>query len=194
MLHIRFLNPTLRAVGVISAVAIVAGGVTFAALTSNTATLADNTINTTTASLKVWNGAAFGTSASGFHVTGLVPGTGVDNPFYLQNDGGVALDLTAHVPSAPTLTGVTGNDLSKVKVDITDDHTGTVTHTDLSALTTGTVTLTDDPFAAGATGNSGVAGTSGNFHLKFDIDSGAVSGSSASVSSFDLDFGGTQHL
>lgn len=189
----HLINPTMRAVGVISAVAILAGGVTYAALTSNTATLADNTIHTVNASLKIWNGSAFGTSATGFHVTNLVPGTGVSNAFYLQNDGTTDLDLNAHVSSAPTLTGITGNDLSKVKVDITDDHTGLVTHTDLAALTgVAPVPLNDSAFPAGATADSNTPGTDGNFHIKFDIDPTAAIGQSASVSSFDIDFGGAQ--
>jgi hypothetical protein len=161
-------------------------------LNSNNVTLADSTINTGTASLKIWNGSTFSTSSNGFHVTGLLPGHGVTNVFYLQNDGEVDLNLTAHVPTAPAVNGITGNDLSKVQVHIKDDHTGHVTYTNLDALTTSTVAL-GDTFPAGATGDSTTAGTDGNFHVTFDIDPAAATGSSASVGSFNIDLSGTQH-
>ena len=194
MINLRKFNPTMRAVGVISAVAILAGGVTFAALNSNNVTLADNTINSATASLKIWNGGAWSdTSAPGFHVTGLVPGTGVSNPLYLENDGGVALNLSAHVTGSPILSGFDNDlDLSKVKVSITDDFTGYTTNTDLAALTSGTVPFYDNAFPAGATGNSGVPGTDGNFTVKFDMDPSAVNSNSASVSSFNIVLSGQQ--
>ena len=45
---------------------------------------------------------------------------------------------------------------------------------------------------AGDTGNSGVAGTSGNYDVHFDISESSVSGSSASYGPFDMTFTGTQ--
>jgi len=191
MLSIHKINPMFRAVGTVGAVAALVGGIT-----SNDVTLTANTINSATASLKVFDGSTYTTTSTGFTVTNLVPGTGVTNPFFLENDGGVALNLSVK-STIPTLAGfINNNDLSGVKVTITDDNTSQATVTNLAALTgVNGVPLTDTPFPAGATGNGGVPNTDGNFHLKFDIDPAAVSGSSgATVSAFTLTFSGDQAL
>jgi hypothetical protein len=47
MVSIRSINPMVRAVGTMGAVAAVVGGITFAALTSNTVALSPNTLDIT---------------------------------------------------------------------------------------------------------------------------------------------------
>jgi hypothetical protein len=188
--HIH-INPFARAVAVIAAVATMVTGVTFAALNSQ-ATLTNNSISTSTASLKLWDGDSFESTAPGFTVTDLVPGTGKEYPFYFKNEG-PAVNVTAHIPAAPTATGFTG--WENLKIDLTSDMTGCAAptvHTDMGALLGGEVALPCNPLAAGAQGNAGVPGTEGNYKIKFDIVPAAITGSSASVGNFDLVFTGTQ--
>lgn len=190
MLKVTVISPVFRAVLVVGAVMAIATGVTFAALQSQ-ATLTDSTINTPTASLKLWDGDSFESTAPGFVVTGLVPGTGTaDLPFYFKNDGGLPLNITARVPVAPSLSGFSG--LSNVMVTFKSEFAGSPVVTNLQNLLDGEVALPGNPLAAGAQGNSGVPGTEGNYSAKFDINPAAVSGSSASVGNFNVIFAGTQ--
>lgn len=95
------INPLARAIGVFSAVAVLASGATFAALQSQ-ATLTDNTIQSATADLHVnnlENGGEYGETDTGFEFTGLVPGDdyqGEAQEFSLKNNGDVDLGLTIH--------------------------------------------------------------------------------------------------
>ncbi|HSX33462.1 MAG TPA: hypothetical protein VLF91_03950 [Candidatus Saccharimonadales bacterium] len=197
MLGIHKVSPTLRAVGVMSAVAIIAGGVTYAALTSNTAVLADSTIDSATASLKVFNfnDGQYETTGQGFHITGLVPGTGVTEHFYLQNDGQVPLTVAAHVPTLPGVPtsgnyGFSGFD--NLKIDVTGDGcSDPVLHTNMLALNAGQVAL---PCAMqpGDAGDSNSAGHAGNYTIHFDIAPAAITGSQAGVGSFNIELTGTQ--
>lgn len=181
-----------RAAGVITATVALVTGVTFASLSSS-ATLSDTTINSATANLTIFDGSTFSATAPGFHIANLIPGTGKEFAMYFKNGGGVDLNLSAHIGTAPTLVGFDNNsDLTKVLVTITNDKNGQVTNLTLNDLVSGTPVLNGNPLHAGAQGNSGAAGTEGNFHIKFDIDPTAVHGSSASVSSFNITFTGTQ--
>lgn len=183
-------NPVFRAVGVIGAVAALVTGITFAALNSQ-ATLTNSTIDTATANLKLWDGDSFESSAPGFTITNLIPGTGSGNlPFYFQNSGGVGLNLTAHVPAAPTASGFSG--WNNLKVTFHNDFTDSTTSTNMQDLLDGNVPLSGGALSAGAQGNSGAPNTEGNFTAKFDITPAAVTGSSASVGAFNIDFAGTQ--
>ncbi len=179
----------LRAIGVISAVAILVTSVTFAAIQSQ-ATLTNSTISTGTAGLKLWDGDSYESVAPGFTVTNLVPGTPKEFPFYAQNSGDVPLALTVTVPGAPSASGFSG--WENVKVVITDDE-GHVTNTDMGALLAGPVAITtaEDPFSVGSTGDSN-ADVEGNFTISFDIAPASITGSSASVGGFNLDFVGAQ--
>lgn len=180
-----------RSVAVIGGMVALVTGVTFAALQTNTVTLAANTISTATAELLIWNGSEFTTTAPGFAVTNLVPGEGSDEyPFYLKNSSPFDLKLSAHVPGPVEITGITGG-ASKVKVVLTDKGSGEVTTTDLQTLMDGDVDL-NGVLNANAQGNAGVPVTEGNYTVKFDIDPAAVTGDSANVGSFDLEFTGTQ--
>lgn len=185
-----------RAVGSVGAVVALAGGITYAALTSNTATLSDSTISTGTASLKIYDfeAGAFQEEAPGFQITNLVPGTGVTESFYLQNDGDAPLTVTAKVPTLPAAPegGEYGfNGFENVKISITGEKCSQTVNTNLAALNAAPVALPCNPLAAGAAGNSNVAGTEGNYKIKFDINPDVVTGSSAGVGPFDIVFQGT---
>jgi predicted ribosomally synthesized peptide with SipW-like signal peptide len=194
------ISPLVRAVGVFSAVAVVVGGVTFAAFNSQ-ATLTSNTISTATANLQVYDTKlnVFSSTGQGFTITDLVPGTGVTSPFYLKNAGGIPLAVTAHIPAAPAAPpegyGFTG--FENVKVTITSDETGctiNTKNTTMAKLLAGEVALPCNPLAAGAQGNNSptATGTEGNYKIKFDIDPAAITGNHAGVGAFDLVFTGTQ--
>ena len=181
-----------RGVGIIGATAALVTGITFAALTSNSVTLSDNTISTTTASLKVWNGASFANTATGFQLDDLLPGQySTPQKFYLKNGTGTAMAVSATVPDAPTATGIT--DFSKVSVRITDlgdtDGTNTVV-TNLQALIDGDIVV-DQDLPANAQGSTTVAATNGNYTYEVKVDPAAITGSSATIDNFDLVFTAT---
>lgn len=186
------LNPIARAVLTVGVVTGLAGGVTYAALQSQ-ATLTGSSIDSGTASLLLWDGSTFASTAPGFTVTGLIPGVGKEYSFYFKNGGDIPLKISAKVPSAPTASGFSG--WENLKVTITDEEGGTpaVTNTNMAELLAGKqLNLVGDSLQAGAQGNSGVAGTEGNFKIKFDIDPTSVDGSHASVGVFNIDFNGAQ--
>lgn len=191
----RNINPLVRAVGVFGAVSAIAIGATYALGLTSQATLQDNTISTATADLKLWDGAAFNTTAPGFTITDLIPGTPQTFPFYFQNSGAADLNLTAHVTNTPTLSGFVNNsDLSQVQVTITNDFgVGSNTVTDLNQLVNGApVPLNGGVLHAHTQGDGGTPGTEGNFHATFNIPEAAINSGHAEVSAFDLQFTGTQ--
>ena len=211
MLSLRKINPMLRATGVIGAVAALVTGITFAAL-SNQATLADTTVNTANAGLNIWDSTSstYGPTAPGFTITGLIPGTGITDNVYLQNSGGVSEAITATVPTLPSATGFSGWNNATISItaentSCTDpvgfvENTSTAgssntspftVNTNLADLSSGQVIL-PCIMNAGDAGNSGVAGTSGNYDFHFDIAKSSITGSSASIGGFDIDFTGTQ--
>jgi hypothetical protein len=106
MVQLRKINPMVRAVGTMGAVAAVAGGITFAALTSNSVALSANTLSSATAHLLIGNTkgdncANAGTTAVQGMDVKLKPGVKSDDfNFCLKNDGDVPLDLTASVVQA----------------------------------------------------------------------------------------------
>ncbi|MFI5240455.1 MAG: hypothetical protein ACHQUB_01980 [Candidatus Saccharimonadia bacterium] len=200
----------VRAGTIITATIGLVTGVTFAALTSPAVTLSDNSVNTALAGLNIWNGSAYALTATGFNITGLIPGTGVNENVYFQNSGGVPEALTANIPTLPTSSGFSG--WNNATVSITAENTSctdpagflenTATagnsnsspytvNTNLADLASGQVIL-PCTMQSGDTGNSGVTGTSGNYDVHFDIAESAVTGPSASIGSFSLNFIGTQ--
>jgi hypothetical protein len=194
MRSIRLVNPVLRAIGVIGIVAGLVTGVTFAALNSQ-AVLADSSISTSTATLKLWDGDSFESLAPGFHVTDLVPGSGSgEKLFYFQNGGTVALNITAHIPDAPAAPagGYGFSGFENVKVTFTNKHGGATIDTTMAALLAGEVSLPGNPLSAGAQGDSNVADAEGNYAVTFDINPAAVTGSHAGVGDFNVVFTGTQ--
>jgi hypothetical protein len=93
-------SPVLKSVGVISAVAVLVGGVTFAALQSR-ATLADNTISSASAGLLVDanDDGQFNEEEQGFAFKDIVPGVTPSeaHAFELQNNGETNLKIKAAV-------------------------------------------------------------------------------------------------
>jgi hypothetical protein len=187
----------LRAVSTIGATLALAGGVTFAAGLSSSATLSDSSVLSKTASLKVRDSQSgdFVSSAPGFTITDLVPGTGDTEHMYLQNDGGVPLDVTAHVPTlpGPPLGGYGFTGFNNLTVQIVG-WCGAVVNTNMQQLNNAQVKLPCNPLDAGATGDPNTPLTPGNFDFHFDIKPSAITGSQAGVGNFDIDFTGTQHL
>ena len=184
-----------RGVAVIGGTTAIIVGITFAALTSNTVTFSSNTISTTNAALKIVkpNGNLV-TSLAGFTTSSLVPGT-PSSPavFDLANTGTTNLGITATIPSAPTVTGVSGGNGGADNVDITiTDWTGASQTFTLSALESGSVSISSNALPAGATGSSSSTSTPGDYTYSVNIPETSVTGSSASVSSFDLVLTGTQ--
>jgi hypothetical protein len=192
------LSPVTRAIGVFSAVAIIAGGATYAALTS-TATLTENTISSANSSLLIYNGTDFAATAKGFDFTGLIPGQGSDaKPFYLKNAGDSALKVTAHVPTAPEAPqgGYDFTGWENLKVTFKSLETGcsaNTVNTTMAALLAGEVELPCNAFSLGAQGNNtpDSEATEGNYSVKVDIDPASVKGSSPAVGKFNFVFTGT---
>lgn len=188
------LSAILRAVGALGAVTAIVGGVTFAALNSQ-ATLTQSTITSANASLLVWDGDSFESTAPGFTITGLVPGSGSgEKPFYLRNNGGVALNVSARIPTLPSSSGFSG--WANVKVTITGNSptcTGTnPVITNMAALNAGDVALPCNPLSVNAQGNSGVLATEGNYSFNFDVLPSSITGSQVTIGAFDINFNGVQ--
>jgi hypothetical protein len=103
MLKFNNINPVARAVGIMGAIAAVVGGVTFAALQSNTVALTPNTLTTGTATLAIGEPgncgpASTNTTTAGFNNATLTPGDPVSVSFCLVNTGDVALDMFGIIP------------------------------------------------------------------------------------------------
>lgn len=190
MVLVSRINPVLRAVLVIGVVMAFVTSITYAALQSQ-ATLTNNTISTASADLQLWDGDSFESTAPGFNITDLVPGTPSDpQNFYFKNNGSAPLDITARIPSAPTTNGI--GDFSKVYVTIDcQADASPAINTNMAALIAGEVSL-DVTLPAGAQGVIGETDNPANCSAVFDIDPTTVSGSSASIGSFDLRFTGVQ--
>ncbi len=187
MLRLRSINPVLRATGVIGVTAAMVTGVTFAALNTQ-ATLTDNTISTATVGLEVGLTADnLSATEDGFDVTGLIPGTGVDQDFYLRNTGNTPLDVTANVPNLPAAPedgyGFTG--FENLTVKLTSEACAEVINTNMQALHDGQVAL-----PCNALDDVGAEGTATKYTAHIDILPDAVSGTHAGVGNFNLVFTG----
>jgi len=178
----------LRAVGVVSAMAILVTGVTFAALQSQQAVLTGNTIQSATADLRIGTTASnFGTSQPGFTFTGVVPGGPAapvsGNTVYVKNFGGVDLSLKLSISSVPTNTN--NVDLSKVNVQLT--------RTDVanSAPQTASLQSLMSPDGGLALKDSVAVGAIAQYAFRISMASDAFSGSSASIGAVDFVLSGT---
>jgi len=181
----------VRAIVVVSAIAVLATGVTYAALQSQSATLTGNTIATATADLRIsTNGGsnpAWAATQTGFSFTDVIPGadaTPVDgNSFYLKNFGASAMVLNAAISSTPTNTA--NVDLSKVYLVFNRVDTNTTQKLSIADLvaanTTGGVALTDTL----------ATGVSAQYKTQVVMDEDAFSGSTATIGDIDLVFNGT---
>ena len=187
----KSIKPVVRAVSVIAAVGVVVTGITFAALQSQSAALAGNSIETASANLQVSkDGSAFGNTASGYDFSNIVPGGAAvptdGNTFYFRNAGTTNLALKLSVNGQQVVNDPSLN-LAKVWVIVTSPDA--VAHklalsVLISSYSTGGADL-------GVTLNTS---STGLFKVQVSIDADALSGgttSSASIKNVDLTFGGT---
>lgn len=187
--HFRNFQPLFRAITVISAVAVLATGVTFAALQSQQVALTGNSIKTATAGLFIGTStASFDTSRVGFGFKDLIPGGAAvpadGNNFYLKNSGTSTLNLKVAVSTVPV--NAANVDLSKVYLVFTRVDTTTSQRLPLSSLVAGY-------------GNGGVAlsdtlagnGTVAHFKYQVAMDADAFSGQSADITGIDVVFSGS---
>lgn len=195
MQSIRTISPLLRAVAVISAVAVLAVSVTFAALTSNSVVLADSQFDIATPGLEIapdadgsvggGPGAYTTTSVAGFSFSNVVPGTETAAfPFWLKNTGEVDLNISG-VSTLGTVSGTIA-DGSKIHFKIKNETTasGTVDFT-YTQLTDGT------PDAM--PGNPLSPSEENQYSVKLLVDDGAFSGAMPwGISDLDWTFTGTQ--
>lgn len=189
MVGFKKFSPLARAIGVTGAVVAIAGGATFAALQSQ-ATLTNTTITSATADLRLWDGDSFEPTAPGFTITNLLPGSGSGpQAFYFQNNGTAPLAITASVPVLPSATNIAA--WTDVEVDISCVGASGPVSTTLAALNSAPVSLTLT-LPAGAQGDSGNPLAVGNCTADFDFNPAGVTGSSASVTAFNVVFNGTQ--
>jgi hypothetical protein len=186
--HFSSFQPLFRAITVIASVAVLATGVTFAALQSQQAVLTGNTIQTATADLKIGTSAtSFASSRTGFTFSEVVPGaapTGpLSNSFYLKNYGTPALALKIAVSSTPTNTS--NVDLSKVYLVLTRIDTNSVQKLSVASLVagygSGAVAMTDN--LAG--------GSVAQYKAQISMDADAFTGTSADITGIDLVFTGS---
>lgn len=189
------INPVVRAVGVFSAVAIIAGGVTYAAM-SDTAALSDSTVSSANADLLVSNGGAYSQEVNGFDFNNFIPGNYTEaKNFYLNNQGQTALKVTAHVPHAPTTVdgyGFTGWENLLVKISALDpDCDNKVVNTNMQALLDGQVNMPCNPLGAGIAGSANGVDNAGDYTIAFKINSNQVTGSQVDIDDIDFQFTGT---
>lgn len=174
-----------RAVGVVAAVMVVVSGVTFAALQSQQDTLTGNTIETATANLQLsTDGVNYSDSHTGFDFNNLIPG-GSPMPvagysMYLKNSGGTPLALKLSV-NGP-VSNPQNVDLFKVHVLLTTVGGDSVQTFNLSSLA-------ETANGLDITGNL-PAGASQQYKLQVQMDTDALTGSSASLGNIDLVFKG----
>ncbi len=188
MVNIRKINPAARAIGTVGAVVVLAGGVTFAAL-SSTATLTDNTVSSATATLQVDNpadGVDFNSTDGGFVFNNLVPGEdyGAAQQFSLKNTGTVDLDVTVYA----TVGTATGSlDKTKVMIKFTNNSPLDVSEFTLAQLE---AVFNNVPGSGGA--GTLLDGETENFDIQVKLLPGAVTGSGpAADTGFSLVFTGT---
>jgi len=190
------LNPVARAVGVISAVAVLVGGVTFAAMQSQV-TLTNNTISGADANLLIWDGDSFESTAPGFQLNNLIPGAWTDESFfYFQNAGDTDLDVTAVASNPGDSPATLGFDnWEDLKVKFTS-HSPACTgedsfvETDMAHLIAEDVELPCNSLDKDAQGNSAVPGTEGNYSVSYKVAEDQVTGD-INVSPFIYTFTGT---
>jgi len=183
MLHLRNINPMVRAVGTMGAVSALVGGITFANLTSNTVALSPNTLATASAALAIGAGTTCPTgdttSTPGFTTaTPLVPGgSAVTTNFCLTNTGNIPLLVTASIPTTPPGTAAGDTTLS---INCTTEGNLTSNSQKLSVFTPTAFT------------NALPAGASDNCTASASLSGGYTGAGGETIPSFDIDFIGNQ--
>jgi hypothetical protein len=193
-MRILKLNPVARAIGVISAVAIVVSGVTYAtfvdsaSLTGNSATMAS-----ANADLLLWDAGLqdFAESTQGFTFTDLEPGQeSAKHDFYFKNDGNVNLFLTASIPTLPTPLpdGVTADDVTLTFYGQCGDEPVAAT---LTQLNEAEVDLPCDELAEDAQGVIGELDNEANFAVTVKFaDTVEIGDEDKVVGNFNIVFNG----
>ncbi len=189
MKKFKTFKTTRRTLGIVAAILILVGGVTFAFLQSQPNVLTGNTIETAVASLGTGtDGVTFGNSHSGFGFSGLIPGgpaqPATGNTIYLKNFGTTPLSLKLFVSSVPT--NPDNVDLSKVYVLLTPQGSSSSSQSfSLQSLLTGA-----------ANGGVSISGSSlannsvQQYILQISMDSDAVHSTVAAIGNIDLAFNG----
>jgi hypothetical protein len=181
-------QPVARAIIVVSAVAVLATGVTFAALQSQSATLTGNSISTAPADLRIGTSAStFSSTRTGFSFSNVIPGSAATpadgNSFYLKNYGAATMGLKVAINTVPTNTA--NVDLSKVYIVFSRVDTNATQKLSVASLvassSTGGTALTDT--LAG--------GVIAQYKTQVSIDDDAFSGTSATIGGIDLVFNGS---
>jgi hypothetical protein len=177
-----------RAIGIISAVIVVATGVTFAALQSPQASLLNNTIASATADLRIGtSSSSFAATRTGFDFKDVVPGSAaypaVGNSVFLKNYGNANLGLKMAISSIPINTD--NVDLAKASLVITRVDTSTSQTLTIQSLVdsypTHGLSLTD----------SLLGGVVAEYKLQVVMAPDAFTGQSATVGDIDIVFSGT---
>lgn len=181
MFSIRNINPVVRAVGTMGAVAALVGGVTFATLNSNQVALGPNTLTAATTKLAIGptNCGTTAQTQAGFTGVTLSPGQSSTVSFCLDNTNGTPLNLTSSVlSSAGDATALTTS----------SETSATTLVVDCGSLGTASGTL--DSFSDQAFANPLAANTAINCTATATLSS-SYSGTGAAIPSFDVVFTGT---
>ncbi|HSX45383.1 MAG TPA: hypothetical protein VLG27_00070 [Candidatus Saccharimonadia bacterium] len=170
-----------RAVGTMGAIAALVGGVTFAALQSNTVALSPNTLSSATAALAIGAGTSCPggntTSTPGFTNVKLVPGTtSAPVNFCLDNTGDIPLTITAQIP-----TNFTGSVIAPNQVTLT-----------LNCPTIGQLSGTLDQYSSPVNFPGSQLPTNSPVNCTATATLNSSFSGSGSVKSFDIDFVGNQ--
>jgi hypothetical protein len=178
----------MRAGVVLGIVFLVVSGVTFAALQSQQAVLAGNTISSATADIKIsTDNNTYSNSKTGFDFSNVIPGgpavPAAGYPFFLKNSGSTASLIKMSVSSAPS--NLNNVDLSKVSIIITrygGGATQTFTLANLiSSYADGGLALTENL----------PAGVFYQYKLQATMAADAFTGNGASLGNIDFVFTGT---
>ena len=173
----------VRAVGVIGATAAIVVGATFAAFTSNTASLTNNTLASATADLQVQStSGSFSTTDAGMNFSALLPGV-ASSPFtfYLKDNGSADLNVTASIPESLSSSTIPLNDVTLTFTNVTE--TGSVSYT-LDQLNNGQV------MALPGASPQLTPGNFDQYSVTATLDNSLTT--SGTVTPFTLNFVGTQ--
>jgi hypothetical protein len=191
---IKRFAPWMRAVLVLAAVGLIVGRATFAALQSQQAVLAGNTIESATAALQLsTDGATYVSSVQGFTFAGLIPGGPAmpsqygGKPLWFKNNGNATLAVKAMISTAPNITGDV--DLTKVFVVLNPASGGAAQTISLAALqsaaTNGGVTLTMPVITPG---------TQVQYNIQVSMAADAFTGNSATIQNLNIVFVGGAYV
>ncbi len=195
MLSIRKINPLVRAVGTMGAVAALVGGITFAQIPSNTITLGNNTLVDATASLGIGltqnctdEGAG---PVQGMNFQNLQPTvTSPDFNFCIDNTGGAdtgaPMNITIGIPSGAFADStINANNITlAISCGVGGSYSGAVSFSaTLGSLSGSTAALSTNPL-------SNASNNVWSCQANVTPDS-TVTTSGGSLTPFSIDFAGT---